>query len=244
MLYINPSKQLPDEYQHILPIQIDNTLKYFKQEDILLITNFSYKYKDTEAMIVPDSLYCDVHDKASKINIFIYLLEHKILKDFTWFHDLDAFQVHPLDLQLEKDIGFTDYGYSKKWNTGSIFFKPEALDVFKLLRKAIYEHKTDEERALMILTDNNTKKINNRYERLNITYNFGTRHVEEKYKIVDYPIRVLHFHPHKPHHIDWLKDVIPGYLLKMFYQYKAPKPYRSQDLIKALYEKSFGLFKS
>lgn len=238
LIYINPKNGFDREYRRVVPIQIDNTLKYFDKKDIILATNFPYEHNEIKAIVVPDDLYCDVHDKASKINVIIHLLEENIINELTWFHDIDAFQIGKLNLKLDKEIGFTDYGYSPKWNTGSIFFEPSSLEVFYWIRYAVYKYETDEERALMKLTDSNFKNINSRYERLNVTYNFGTRRFKEKFVVAHKPIKVLHFHPHRAHHVKGLQSVIPPYLIKMFHEYPIEKPYGSMKIIEKLYEKS------
>jgi hypothetical protein len=51
--------------------------------------------------------------------------------DLYWFHDFDAFQLEPLDLELaDNKIALTDYGitnvnqwHDHRWSTGSLFFK-------------------------------------------------------------------------------------------------------------------------
>lgn len=214
MIYINPRKGFDDEHTRLAEIQIDNSLKYWRPEDILLVTNFPYEYKRVKTSVVDDDLYCTVHDKASKINTVIHLLING-LNDFVWLHDFDTFQLEPINIELDKDIGFTDYGWSPKWNTGSIFFKPSSLDVFKWLRDAVYKYKTDEERALMILTKENYNNINSRYRRLNITYNFGMRHIDKNLSIVEKPIKVVHFHPYRSNLLQRFKPLIPNYLFDL-----------------------------
>lgn len=194
LIYINPRKAFDNETSTLVKIQIDNSLFFWKPEDILLVTNFPYQYRSVKAMVVNDNLFCPIHDKASKINTIIHLIENGY-NEYTWMHDFDAFQLHPISLKIDKDVGFTDYGWSRKWNTGSIFFKPSSLDIFKWLRDGVYKNKTDEERALVILTDSNFNNINSRCQRLNITYNFGMRKIDYNFQIAEKPLKVVHFHP-------------------------------------------------
>ena len=222
MLYITPRKQLSWNVENDLRIQIDNSRTYWKDEDIILITNFPYEYDGKKAMVVNGDLYCKHHDKASKVNVFLDLLNRGILKELTWFHDLDAFQMEPLDdLKLEKDIGFTDYGWNRKWNTGSIFFKPTntTYEVFKRMRDAVYYYETDEERAFMKLTETDVDGINSMYQRLNITYNFGMRRVAMNIANAAMPVKVVHFHPHKKGLIDKLSPVLTDKLVNLIYKH-------------------------
>lgn len=215
MIYINPRKGFDDEHARYAEIQIENSLNYWKKEDILLVTNFPYEYYGLKALVVNDDLYCQIHNKASKINTVIYLLENNILNDLIWLHDFEAFQINPLDIELKNDVGFTDYGWSPKWNTGSVFFKPSSLDVFEWIKNAVYSHKTDEERALMVLTNGNFNNINSRYERLNITYNLGKRKIDYNLSIAHKPIRVVHFHPYKEGLFERFKHLLPDNLIKL-----------------------------
>ena len=211
LIYLNPNK-FDEESKKLIEIQIDNSLEFWSLQDTLLVTNFPYEYHGVKALVVESGLFCEINKKTSKINAIIYLLENNILNDLTWFHDLDAFQIYPIEVKLEQDIGFTDYGYSRKWNTGSIFFKPSSLDVFSWIKGSVYEHNTDEERALRILTRSNFNNINSRYKRMNITYNLGMRHLEYNLSIADKPIKVVHFHPNRSGLTDMFKPILTGRL--------------------------------
>jgi hypothetical protein len=224
MIYINPRKDFDEEHKLLAKIQIEQGLKFWKKEDIILITNFEYEYKGIKASIIDDSFFCNIHDKASKINTIIYLLEEYRLGEFVWFHDFDAFQLEPIiekEINLGKaDVGFTDYGWSLKWNTGSIFFKPSALGVFKLLKEAIYRCNTDEERALVVLTKNNIGGINSKIKRLNIIYNLGMRRINYNLERAVKPIKVVHFHPTRKDILNKFKPLITKDLIKEFEKYK------------------------
>jgi hypothetical protein len=218
LIYIDPKRKFNAENSVYIEIQIENSLNYWKKEDIMLVTNFPYEYMGVKSLVVPDNLFCEIDYKGSKMNTIVYLLENKLLNDMTWFHDTEAWQVAPLDFRLEKDIALSDYGWSDKWNGGSTFFKPSALDIFKALRESIYNNKTDDERALVILTDYNFNNINDRIQRLNITYNVGKRRVEENIERSDKPVKVFHFHPYRENLLDKFKDLLPDNLKKLMYE--------------------------
>lgn len=233
LIFVNPNKSFDDGYNSIqmAEAQIDNCLRF--TDDIMLVTNFSYEYRGVKALEVPDDLFCKVDRKASKINTIIYLLENNLLPGLTWFHDLDAFQNNPIDFELKKDVGFTTYGYKRKWNTGSIFFRPEALDVFRWIRDCIYfvkdayGLKSGEEPALLLLTDLNYNDINSRYETLDNTYNVGVRATDRVIEMSEKPIKVVHLPAHKKTAAyRRYGDSLSPELLKIFYEKftRVPQP--------------------
>jgi len=231
LVYINPRKSFDKENNILAKIQIDNSLNLgWKKEDILLVTNFDYEYRGVKALVIDDKHYCIAHERASKITAIIHLFDKGIINDLFWLHDMDAFQLLPIEeseLGLEKDVGFTDYGWSTKWNTGSFFFNKNSKDIFEMIRDKVYEHITTEEVALMMLEENNTNNINDRYQRLNITYNLGVRKIGYNYRIANKPLKVIHFHPAKKHHLDIFLHgknelnlvLIPDRLIKIFNKY-------------------------
>lgn len=202
LIYINPSKEFNDEHKLLAKIQIDNSIDLgWKKEDIIFVTNFEYEYKGIKSLVVSNENYCSHCSQASKINTIIDLFEQNIIKEgeLYWFHDFDAFQMEVIteyELKLDlADFGLTDYGRMSRWSTGSIFFKKSAKDIFCWIKESVYNNKTDEERALVILTDSNTNKINERIKKINLTYNFTALHTGRCYKTVEKPIKVIHFHP-------------------------------------------------
>jgi len=221
LVYLNPEKKFDLENKVYMEIQIENSLNLgWKIEDIMMVTNFPCRCKGVEALVVPDSLCSEISRCVNKINVIIYLLENGLLTDFTWFHDTEAWQINKFDLNLEKDLGLTDYGWSLKWNGGSIFFKPEALDLFKLWQKTIEETGLDDERAMMILTKGNVENINSRIQRLNITYNIGKRNIRTNLRIAERPCKVFHFHPYREHLLKKFTPLLPKRLSKMMYAKK------------------------
>jgi hypothetical protein len=218
LIYISPEKKFNEENEVYIKIQIENSLHYWFKEDILLVTNFPYEYMGVKSLVVPDYLFSQVSRCAIKINVICYLLENKLIDDITWFHDTEAWQIAPLELMLEKELGLTDYGWSEKWNGGSMFFKTTALDIFKLWRDKINRLGVDDERALMSLTNKNYKDINSRIHRMNITYNIGKRRINENFSRADKPIKVLHFHPYRENLLKKFDSLLPDNLKKLMYE--------------------------
>lgn len=225
LIYVNPSKTFFGketgnfrDCSTLVKIQIDNSLDLgWKKEDILLFTNFDYKYNGVKSIIVDDNNYCPFRPLSTKTLTVSYLLNKGMLNknELHWVHDFDAYQLNEIEESeldmTEADVGLTDYGWSPKWCLGSIFFKDSAKDIFNLIKDAIYEFQTEDERALTHHTRRNTNKIMDRIKKLNITYNFGMRHVDYNYKIATKPLKVLHFHP-----VYTLRDNLPATPLDCF----------------------------
>ncbi len=212
LIYINPSRTFFDPNQKafrdcrvLARLQIDNSLSLgWKKEDILLVTNFEFNYNGVSSLVISDESFCPFRPLSTKTTTVSYLLENGILdkEELYWAHDFDAYQdfvINESELELENfDVGLTDYGWSQKWCLGSYFFKTSAQDIFKAIQETIYKIQNEDERALSQLSQNNTNNINERIKRLNITYNFGMRHIGHNYRNAIKPLKVLHFHPAYP----------------------------------------------
>lgn len=115
--FLSPEKKLDHNHQKMIEVQIENSLNYWKLEDIILAANFPFEYKGVKAIEIPSSLINSQYPKNpravinSKINIIIYLLENKLLTEQAWYHDFDAFQITPFDVKLDKDMGVVCYGF-------------------------------------------------------------------------------------------------------------------------------------
>lgn len=221
MIYISPTGSFdnprPDltsnDARQLAKVQIENSLMLgWKKEDILLYTNFEFQYGDFKAKILKDVEFFDRKPQASKINAIVKMFDQGIIQDneLYWFHDLDAYQLEPMSMgEIDlagADMALTDYGGTKfggieKWHTASIFFKSSSRDIFQRIKETMYHKKTDEEKALSILTisDENIRK---RIKKINKTYNFNGFYLRSSYKGVEKPIKVVHFHPS-----GWIKQL-------------------------------------
>ena len=221
LIYLNPEKKFDNESARYIKIQIENSLKFWKKEDIVLATNFPYEHLTIKAILVPNDLCCEFEPRNSKGNGLIYLLENEILDESAWLHDLEAFQISPIALTFEKDLGLTDYGWKQKWNTGSIFLKPSAIDIFRKLQEGVYEKKAPDEPILWNLYRSNFNDIQNRCKRLNITYNLGMRYHDITIPMAEKPIKVLHFHPYRHNKLyKRFKPLLPSQLYNLFVKHK------------------------
>lgn len=197
LVYLNPEHCFDPDSGRYAQIQIENSLRFWKPEDILFVTNFPYEHKGIKSLVVPDSFIMDFDKKACKVNVIVHLLEKGIIREDTWFHDFEAFQNAPFDITLTKDLGLTDYGWKPKWNTGSFFFKPTSLDIFTWLKTAVYARRANEEPIFWIMYKDNFNGLQARCQALNITYNVGKRYGQYEFPRIDMPVRVIHFHPYQ-----------------------------------------------
>lgn len=207
LLNVNPQKKFNKEKTSLIKIQIDNCIELgWDVNDIVLATNFPYEYRGVKSTLVADDNYCGIDDSryAFKVSTHIFviseLLERGLIEKgmLYWYHDIDAYQEVPIteeELGLDgKDLGLTDYGWSTKWNLGSIFFKESAKDIIWLLRDTIANEKIPDERAMRMLVGQG-KVDKRRYKKLNITYNFGMRKIPIMWEMAEKPLKVIHFHP-------------------------------------------------
>lgn len=213
LIYVNPSKTFfgrkkgeARDCSTLVKIQIDNSFDLgWKKEDILLVTNFPYEYNGVKSLLVDDNNFCPFDAMSTKTTTVSYLLDKGLIErqELHWTHDFDAFQdsvITETELDLDRvDVGFTDYGWKPRWCLGSYFFKESAKDIFKSITDTAYKYKLTDERALVLSTNENANNFKKRLKRLNITYNFGMRHVGFNYKIATKPLKVLHFHPKYPY---------------------------------------------
>jgi len=235
LIYINPLKKFQPHHNMMIEVQIDNSLDYWKPEDIVVATNFPYEYHGIKSIEVPDLINSQYPEDPraiinSKTDVIIYLLENKIITELTWFHDTDAFQLAPFvedeytEFKLEKDLGLVKYGIypernlnkvdvpdSERINSGNIFFKPEALDIFKrVLEKMDTERILDESAFSLMMPE-----IKDRVQIMNQTYNIGARYIHKNLDISEYPIRVVHFPPQKPQWYGKVKFLLTPRLIKL-----------------------------
>ena len=224
LIYINPiDKKFSKEHETLTKIQIENSLSLgWKKEDIVLVTNFAYEFEGVNSVIVSDYSVFD-QNRSTKIPAILELFKKDLIEDneIYWFHDHDAFQVTPFEITLKKDAGFTTHGaYNPKlWNAGSFFFKKTARDVFEDIWKLMNERNSNEQNALTYMWEVNYNKVNEKTEILNQTYNIGIYKIPENTKVSELPLKVLHFHPHKKHHLDLFRDMLSYRLIDIFKKY-------------------------
>lgn len=228
LTFVDPIKKFNAEYTDLVKIQIDNSLGLgWQPEDILLVTNFDYEYNGVRSLVVGDDCYYDTNNfyRSTKIPVINRLFENGTIKEgeIYWFHDFDAFELVPIkeaELGLEAvDAGFTNHGYSTKWNAGSFFFKIGARDIFQTIFDYMNKLNIDEQDALTYIWQENINGINDRYELMSPAYNIGIYRIAENLKLAGTPAKVAHFHPHKSRHLNLFRDILPKRLITIFKKY-------------------------
>lgn len=187
-------------------VQIENSLQLgWKAEDILLVTNFPFKYGKIKAHEITDVDFFDRKPQVSKINAIIKLIEDGVIteRELYWFHDLDAFQLEKISEDEiavgEHELGVTEYGGlyfagQKRISTGVLFFRASALPLLRSIKERAYKLRIDEEEALGLLMKESTD-VKNKVIILNHTYNFIGYSLASTYKKTLKPLKVVHFHP-------------------------------------------------
>jgi hypothetical protein len=111
--------------------------------------------------------------------------------------------------------GFTNEGWSGRWNAGSFFFTDKARSMFEAIYDGMLEMKSNEQDSLTHLWANGLTG----YKMLNNTYNMGIYHIPQVYEKVEKPLIVAHFHPHKPRHLELFRNLIPERMTQVFKNY-------------------------
>ena len=113
LIYTREDRQFSKEAKTLAKIQVDNSLLFFKAEDILIFTNFKFEYNGIKSIVIPDCSYKP--DRTNKIPAIVYLIENGLLPNETiWYHDFDAFQVKQFTIDIDQ-LGLTSYGYKNSW---------------------------------------------------------------------------------------------------------------------------------
>jgi hypothetical protein len=195
LTYISPDKDFNDEHKMAVKIQIDNSLRLgWDKDDLLLVTNFDYEYKGVKSMVIGDENYCNHFYPATKVYVIDYLFKNNLVNDFFWYHDFDSFQLNPFDkgFSLNADMGVSNYGRMPRICSSSMFYNPQARDLFDVLKEDIVQNQIGEEWGIMRLREK--REYVDRIKVLNISYAFHKWNLWHNYCRAEKPIKVVHFH--------------------------------------------------
>ncbi len=166
MIYFNPEMKFSTQAENLVNRQIENSLRLgWEQEDIILLTNFSYEYKMVKTKIVDPNLYCSSNNKVQKSNAIYTLLNQNMVKENElWlYHDLDCFQLCPIDgseINLQGGlVGFIEDDNSK-FDLNRIYFKKDSYKAFEWIRNRALRLHSNEAVALATLVAINYRNIN------------------------------------------------------------------------------------
>jgi hypothetical protein len=188
--YQGGNRHSKEDLLKLLNIQIQNSIELgWDIKNIVVYSNFDYEFMGVKTTNIGDlNKICLTGSKM------FYLLEFmKKNKDYDviWSHDLDALQNVWFEVPEFNDVGAAQYS-RPKFNGGSIFWKPQAIDIVEEVVKYLTEHKEmKEEPTLNKLFKNHPDRITT----LNYTYNVGCSGFIPRYTQSIKPIHVCHFHP-------------------------------------------------
>jgi hypothetical protein len=235
LTYISPKKEFNDEHKMLVKIQIDNSLSLgWKPEDILLVTNFPYKYNGVKSIVIGDENYCRECWTGTKVFVIEYALTHGLIDGLTWYHDFDCYQLSPFtDIETDmgdSDAGLAQYGRMPRLCSASMFFKPSAKDFFVTVKKDIISNKRNEEYSIMKICGydevaRSYPKLFN-VRKIDITYALHRHNFNHVYARAKKPIMAAHFHPTTDKYDIFVRgknilnlQVIPDRLVKIFNQH-------------------------
>lgn len=218
--YIYPEKKFAPEYVLMSEAQIENSLNYWDIKDILLVTNFPHEYKGVKSIVVGDELNAKVQSHGTSLSnkplVIKYLIEHGLVDELNWFHDWDMWQLAPLNLStITKDIAIADYSYKPRIHFGSVFFKPLAWDIAEVINNVTEKKQVNEEEAFNILARDNINNINDRFEKLDVSYNVGMMNLRTSIQRAQKPLKIAHFPPHKEKYLRKATGILPPSLNKI-----------------------------
>lgn len=196
----NNKRYILDNISIILKAQIENSLDLgWKTDDIILLSNFDFKYMGVKAQKIELNNFCFT---GSKIFGVKYLFDSGI-QDIIWASDLDCWQNVSFECPKFRDIGLTRY-YNRNYNGGSIFWKSSSKDIIDdVVSELIKNNATREEPILNKVLKSKYKK---RITVINHTFNVGCTGFVQRYLQSIKPICVYHFHPYN--RIAWETHVL------------------------------------
>ncbi len=179
------------QLEQFLYAQIENSIDLgWAPEKILLISNFDFSFMGVTSKRFDMNDFCIT---GSKMFGILKALGAGLITEEVWLHDCDAWQSVYFDCPEFKDVGITTYSTSK-YNGGSIFLRPSAIDIVKKVVDNITEEKHSKEEPTLnrILKSDEYK---DRVTCLNNTFNVGCSGFVKRYNRSIKPIHVCHLHP-------------------------------------------------
>lgn len=207
--------------------QIDNSLQLgWKESDIVICTNLSFTYKDVVILHLED--ICQYNKYFNKQYGIAEILRCGLINEPFWFHDFDDWQLHPFEFpDFEGDIGMCKYIDNSQWNTGSIFIKPNSIDVWELIVE--FMKLNNEHTGLLQIGDEDIvnfiyrqyPELHRRFSLLNNQYNVGCTQFDIRYQTANNPVYVGAFKPSDTNNLNKFisNNLVSQELLHIFNQY-------------------------
>jgi hypothetical protein len=194
----NTARYNPEKMDTLLKAQIENALDIgWQPEDITFLSNFDFEFMKVKAETIPMNEFCL---SGSKMFALKWLFDQGRVQETYWSLDLDAWQNVWIDEpQFDTDVGCSTYS-NFKYNGGSIFWKPLAMDIVNEVVKRIESGEEPKEEPTLNKVFK-SKKYKSRVTILNYSYNVGCSGFIPRFEKSLKPIRVCHFHP--PNNVAW-----------------------------------------
>lgn len=191
-----------------LRAQIDNSIRLgWNVEDIILGTNFEFEYKG-----VKNHLLTNVCEWSGFNNFWfgaLELVQKGIIKDKFWLHDHDSWQIAPMEFpKFTGTIAGIEYGGTREWNCGSIYFNENCLDMLLYIVATLELNKqvdvSSDEVIIGYIRANSP--VANQMISINSRWNIGLTYANFRLKNAIKPALVLSFKPDQKNIYDSLKQ--------------------------------------
>ncbi|MEQ8789848.1 MAG: hypothetical protein RIC55_26375 [Pirellulaceae bacterium] len=189
--WLPDSKYRREDLENLLRAQIENSLEVgWRLDDIVLVTNFAFEYEGVRAHTTALNEHCP---RGSKLYAVRWCLRERLVEGAVWAHDLDCWQNMWFDAPEFADVGACHYS-QPKFNGGSVFWRPRAVDILDEIIGRLDRDAADREEPTL---DRVFKQRNfaRRVTILNSTYNLGCSGFQVRLDRSRRPVRVCHFHP-------------------------------------------------
>lgn len=179
------------DLETMLRAQLENSLDLgWKESDLIVVANFDFQFASVRAVVFNMNAFCVTGSKMFAMNALYKTMQ---LREPVWLHDLDAWQNSWFSCPEFADVGICEYS-RPKFNGGSVFLKPSAIDIVQAVVQMIESDRLEREETA-INSIFRRPEYARRITTLNPTYNIGCSGFVERCKRSTKPICVCHFHP-------------------------------------------------
>ena len=207
MVYWDYSEKGPtSEALSLLKLQVENSLQLgWEPKNIKVVTNFSFRYLNIEAMKIDLTIPNCRKNTWAKIFVTEHLIKKGIIKknSIWWFHDLDCVQLIPFNVPPEKKqkgkyIAFATSSWQNKISTASFFFCSESLFMWQKLIKRGKElnlEKCHNEEVVGRPLFRRDPSLSKHIIQVSCAYQYTAKRIDQHWSEIEKPLKVIHFHP-------------------------------------------------
>ena len=212
-----------DELFKYFRAQVDNNLRLgWHSKDIIICTNLDFEYKDVTIIRLEHE--CKFNKYFNKQYGIWELLDKGLITEPFWFHDFDDWALQKFEFpEFNGDVGICKYPWGQ-FNTGSVFVKPESIDIWRLIMDFMIENKKHPQvdnkgdENVVNLVYQMYPELQSRFTLLDNKYNVGCTNFEQRYTNATLPICVAAFKPNDPKEVQKFmsKNLLDDGLLEIF----------------------------